>query len=193
MWLTSKATLTVAVLILCLVAGLAFGGLLAKVIFSAKSEQRRSQQTETTSQILQSMGTLEVGDRLSDHLFEDFAGTPVRLSDVVHDQTWIAIIEPTCESCVEDMRFLKSVLTKVGQERAFVFVSASNPRFLRDLKEEIGLESTFLYDHRRVWSNQYNFFTYPFHIRVDGRLEILEVVAGALSRDQIDAVFAGKH
>ncbi len=129
-----------------------------------------------------------MGDRLSDHSFEDLAGTPVRLSDVVHNQTWIAIIEPTCESCVEDMRYLKSVLTGVEQEHAFVFVSASNPRFLRDIKEEIGLNSTFLYDHRRVWSNQHNFFTYPLHVRVDGNLQMLEIVAGALSREQIEAM-----
>ena len=177
---------TLLIILASLLAGLALGCVLTTAINSYNRMATKDEQVKETDLVLQAMGSLAVGDTLADHVFEDLEGRPVRLSEIVLGNTWISIIEPTCESCVEDIRQLKQTLPDTSAARLFVFISASNPRYLRDLKDEIVIESAFLYDHRRTWSNRYDFYTYPFHIKIGRNLKVLEIAAGPLSREQID-------
>ncbi|MBD3404379.1 redoxin domain-containing protein [candidate division GN15 bacterium] len=92
------------------------------------------------------------GDTLADHVFEDLEEQPVRLSDLVVGNMLISVVMPTCESCLDEMLYIRDQIDNPDDYRHLVFITSANPRFMRDIKEETGLTAAFLYDPSRSTS-----------------------------------------
>jgi hypothetical protein len=188
-----KITKYTLITILVLGVGSGLGGLVALELRAHQAAvleaQRKAEQGTQTALVLDKMQTIQVGDTLRDFTFADLSGQPIRLSEHVTGLTWIAIIEPSCETCVLNVRRIKSVLPDSLATHRVVFISGSNPRDMQDLRNSVGIGSLFLYDHKRQWSNGYKFNAFPFHMLVDRGLQIREIVIGDLSEDQIKRVF----
>ena len=138
-----------------------------------------------TDQILNKMKTLEVGNTLRDHMFEDLEENKVPLSSMIHGNTMISIISPSCPSCIDELNQLKHTVHDSSDFKYFVFISSGNPRFLRDVRDSTNVPSLFLYDHRAEYLSIYNITTYPFNITVDSNLVVRNITSGAFLDDEI--------
>lgn len=141
--------------------------------------------TQWTEQILEQMPDLRIGDKLPDFQFENLDFESVSLSSVIKGKTVLAIIDPNCHSCIEDIEILiKTAKTDEAFSR-FVFISSGNPRYLMDLRDEYNLKSPILYDHERMLMNQFQIKMFPFHIVINKDMIIEEVIAGKMVEDDI--------
>jgi hypothetical protein len=151
-------------------------------------EFERSRLLAVVSHSPDSIFALGTGDTLTDHVFEDLEEQPVRLSDLVVGNMLISVVMPTCESCLDEMLYIRDQIDNPKDYRHLVFITSANPRFMRDIKEETGLTAAFLYDHRAEYLSRYDVQAYPFNIIIDSNMVVLDIFGGGLTQTDLAKV-----
>jgi len=188
----------VAILAAVVTVGAAyFLGWQAAVLWDKKSradrrQEYRSQALAQSRAILDRMGTVEIGDTLSDFSFEDIDGNLHRLSEILVDNTLLIYIKPECDACLEEVARLSRVAQTQDDYRHFILVSTANPLHLRKLRDDHGLQCHILYDEERFFGNNLNISSFPFGLLLDGERVILNVYAIALSERELIQLAAGE-
>lgn len=170
---------------IALVGGSAAGYFLGKVWIGNRTKDYVAERQKGTNAVLSKMGTLEIGDTLIDHKFEDLNGMPVHLSEVVDSRTIISIMSPGCGACIDELRLLREILPSDKEFERFVVISSGNPRLLQDIRDELNVPATYLYDHRKKWLSNYDVDMFPFNISVDSGLVVMDVVVGGFVHEDI--------
>ncbi|MBD3403568.1 hypothetical protein GF420_11780 [candidate division GN15 bacterium] len=95
---------------------------------------------------------------------------------------------PTCESCLDEMLYIRDQIDNPEDYRHLVFITSANPRFMRDIKEETGLTAAFLYDHRAEYLSRYDVQAFPFNIIIDSSMVVLDIFGGGLTQTDLAKV-----
>ncbi|MEW6050722.1 MAG: hypothetical protein AB1644_06625 [Candidatus Zixiibacteriota bacterium] len=95
--------LFIGVIVLAVVLGLWLANIL-------QDQKRQRARDEIARDVLAGMNTVKVGDFVSDHVFEDITGAPVRLSEVVGAGAIMCFVDPTCESCVKELELIRDIV-----------------------------------------------------------------------------------
>ena len=91
------------------VLGTQAAGLLDEWQLARNTEQYRSKAVQQTAAILRKMGTIKVGDTLSNFAFEDIDGELHLLNEILTDKTLITYMKPDCDGCLVELERLRSV------------------------------------------------------------------------------------
>jgi peroxiredoxin len=145
-------------------------------------------QGELTESIVTEMGTINVGDVLPDHVFEDLSRNPVSLSSALPAGGLVTFISPTCPSCQDQITDFAASVAQSEQAGRFVFISGENPRLLEELRDNHNLQAPILYDHHRVYWKQLNINSFPLNVFVDDQMVITDMIAGPLSAAEFSQV-----
>ncbi len=170
------------------VLGLLVGGAIRKYVTPDRQAEREKLRHLAATNNDRVAGPLEIGDTLADHVFEDLKEQPVRLSDLVVGNMLICIVMPVCESCLDEMLYIRDQIDNPVDYRHLVFITSANPRFMRDIKEETGMTATFLYDHRADYLSRYLVEAYPLNIIIDSNIVVLDVFGGGLTQTDLEKV-----
>jgi ABC-type uncharacterized transport system ATPase component len=157
------------------------GKLVSNSVRSYKENMHAQARVYLQTSVLEQMETLEVGDTLRDHVFEDLDLKPVRLRDVLLNTTIISVLDPGCEACLEEVAMLQHTLADSILRRTLIFISGGNPRYLSELMVSTNLPSMMLYDHHSLWLGSYKVITFPFNIVVDTELVVQRIIIGQLT------------
>ena len=129
------------------------------------------------------MQQLNIGDTLPNHKFEVIGGDSAWLYDLLTEKCVLTVILPGCEDCLYEAQELKAAITDSNDARHFIFATWDNPRTFEDMKNEYGLTSPFLYDHKRAFFSNYDINTYPFNITLDENGVVLDMLSGSMWKD----------
>lgn len=173
-------------------AGLLVGGFggshVAKTVRAIQSERQGRERLQVQESVLKQMGTLNVGDTLQDHVFEDLNLQPVRLSSIVSTPTIISVFDPGCDACLEELATYQQILSPAALKRNVIFISGSNPRYMAELVASTGLVSHVLYDHHSAWLGSYRILTFPFNLVRDSDLVVRRIIVGQLEEDDLGSI-----
>ncbi len=146
-------------------------------------KQKLRKKREYTEQVLAKMQNLHIGDTLSNYKFEVIGGDSAWLYDLLSKKCVLTIVLPDCHDCIFEAQELKAAITDSIDARHFIFATWDNPRTFEDMKNENGLASPFLYDHKRVYFSNYDITTFPFNITLDENGVVLDMLSGAMWKD----------
>ena len=174
-------------ILLTAITAYGLGVLYTETVFKPKKLKSRA---ILTNAIKQKIG-LEIGDTIVDSDFETLDFKKIRLGDVLQDTTLLIFFEPECYVCIEDIENLidshsNSIVKNV------IFISSGNPRLIMDIRDDYDLKYTILYDHEGYYTSNLGITSYPFHLVVNNKYTISEIIAGKLISDDIKRIFPGK-
>lgn len=167
------------------IAAMAFAvvlGTQAGKMYANWDNQRKLAQT--TRVVVDLMETIDIGDTLPDHVFEDLERNPVRLSDLIKGRTLVTFISPNCPSCEFQIEDFSRALNTDQQKNGYIFISPHNPRYLEELQDKYNLEAPILYDHRSKYWSMLSINTTPFNVQIGQDMILEEIFAGPLSEDE---------
>lgn len=168
--------------------GLAVGGAIRKYMTTDRDAERKRLKGLAGMYVEHDTRPLQVGDTLADHVFEDLKEQPVRLSDLVVGNMLISVVMPMCESCLDEMLYIREQIDNPDDYRHLVFITSANPRFMRDIKQETSMPAAFLYDHRAAYLSRYDVNAYPFNIIIDSNRVVLDVFGCGLTQSDLEKV-----
>lgn len=134
------------------------------------------------------LNDLKIGDRLLNEKFEDLFYNPITLTENIHGKTIITFMSPTCNSCLEDIKFIYENIPDSNYYKRFVYISYGNPRQLIDIQKKYNVKSPILYDHNGKYCSQFDVRAFPLHLLVDSNLIVLDIYAGSITEDDIKKV-----
>jgi len=172
------------------VLGTQSAGLLDKWQMSQNAEQYRSKATAQTAAILRKMGTIKVGDTLSNFAFEDIDGELHLLNEILTDKTLITYMKPDCDGCLVELERLRTAANGPEDYKQVLIISSANPLHLHKLREDYGLGCLMLYDEERFLRSALGIYTYPFNLVVNRDRVILEVYGSVLLPDDYESLFS---
>jgi peroxiredoxin len=152
----------------------------------------RSQALAHSAAVLERMGTIAIGDTLSNYSFEDIDGNLRRLSDILVDNTLLIYIKPDCDACLEEIDRLSKTAHTSGDYSHFILISTANPLHLRKLRDDQGLQCLLLYDEERLFGNNLKISSFPFGLLLNRERVIEEVYASVLSDEDIATIMLGQ-
>jgi len=176
-------TLVLTILILGIAV---FTGTWVGKYFGEKKKLKEKQ--EISSSILSQMHQLNIGDNLPNHRFEVLGGDSIWLNDILSERSVLMVVLPQCEDCINEVRELKAVVKDTSDSKHFIFASWENPRLLEEMKEETGLNSYFLYDHKNAYFSRFDIRTYPFNITLDKNGVVLDMLAGEMWKEDFEEI-----
>jgi len=188
------------VVVACLAAGATayVGGKSVGEFLSDKhSHALIRERAERSVAVARSHFRLAVGDTPPNTAFESLEATPISLHAMLiqagGNPVYIVAIQPTCESCLEEMARIAESQTRFDRIGPFVFVSSGNPRLLSDLRDSLKLQNQFVYDHRRRFLSEFDIDVYPttFVVGLDSR--IVDIRVGDLLPFEIDSIVDWKR
>ncbi len=174
---------------LVIVVGVAayFGGnflgeyLLAREEISFKAKRAAVAEAATVEHI-----HLGVGDTLPAIPLQTLDGREVRLDSLVQGAFYLASVHPSCGTCVDEMAEIAYRQDRRKKLGSFVFITAANPREMEDVRDSLGLENPFLYDHRGRLLYQFGLDIFPLFLLIDEHRCIRELVLGSLLSSEIE-------
>ena len=155
-------------------------------------QEYRSQALSSTRAVLDKMGTVEVGDTLSDFSFEDIDGQFHRLSDILIDNTLLVYMEPGCGACLDEIETLSKTVKTPDEYRHFVLISTANPLHMHKMRDEFGLKCLMMYDEQRVFGNNLNIVSFPFGLLVSRERVIQNAYAFVLEKEELNDIASGR-
>jgi len=164
------------------------GGTWSRQNRAERRSEYRSKALAHSRAVLERMGTVGLGDTLSDFSFEDIDGNLHRLSEILVDNTLLIYIKPDCDACLEEIERLSQVAKTAEDYRHFILISTSNPLHMRKLREDFGLRCYQLYDEERFFGNAFKIESFPFGLLVSRSRIVLAAYANALSTDQLEEI-----
>jgi len=153
---------------------------------------KNRERTELTTAIVKQMETIDVGDTLPDHVFEDFSRNPVDLRKTLPHGGLVTFISPTCPSCEDQLSEFAASVAEDAQAGRFVFISAGNPRLLEEVRDKHKLNAPVLYDHKSVYWKQLQINSFPLNVFVDDRFVITDMIAGPISAAEFSQVLTSE-
>jgi peroxiredoxin len=157
---------------------------------SHNADEYRSNAAEQTAAILRKMGTVNVGDTLSNFAFEDIDGELHLLQEILTDRTLISYMKPDCDGCLVEMERLRDAADGPDDYEQVLIISSANPLHLQKLREDFGLGCLMLYDEERYFGSALKIFTYPFNLVVDRNRVILETHGNVMLPDDYKRLFS---
>ncbi len=172
--------------ILAFVAVVAFAGFLGvsggKLYSRWLKDKSRG---ELTKSVVTQMESIDVGDVLPEHVFEDLSRNPVSLSNMLPSGGLVTFISPTCASCEDQLTDFAVSVAGGEQSGSFVFISGENPRLLEEVRDKHNLQAPILYDHHKVYWKKLNINSFPLNVFVDNQMVITDIIAGPLSATEL--------
>ena len=167
------------------------GGYMAQ---SKAIKERLAQRAADTKQRLTDMQTLEIDMTMPDHVFTTVDGDTVKLYDLLQKKTVITFISATCPNCLDEINILSRLAKSREASAAFIFISGSDPKALRLVRDSYGLLSPVLCDREDVYGLKFfDFFVFPFTIIVDKDAKIEDIMVDGLMDDEMtDIIKANK-
>ncbi|NMC43117.1 MAG: redoxin domain-containing protein [candidate division Zixibacteria bacterium] len=167
-----------------------FSGIaIAKGIRNWNAGRMRAEQAEA---ILERMGSgLGVGKSLPDAVLADLEGIDTRLSDLLCDRTVIVFFRTDCSYSRAELAALKEATARPKDQSCFILISHSDQAEIWVVKQSLGLTCPILYDRDKQYGKQLGLMTAPLNFVVDKNLQIKEVIAGAMTAEDI-AVLIGQ-
>lgn len=175
----------VAIVLVTLSAAYVLGTKVGGLVVQKKQREQRFVRSLQTKELLNKMGTLKVGDALSDHTFQGLDRQFYRLSSLLQNHTVISIFDYHCDNCIAELQEIANTVRDSIEAKHIILISGSNPLQLLELRDTYEVPCRILYDEDRLFLDQYDINTYPFNIIVDDSLRIEDVVAGSLQRDEL--------
>ena len=172
------------------VLGTQAAGLLDEWRLSRNAEHYRSKAVALTAAILRKMGTIKVGDTLSNFAFEDIDGELHLLKEIVTDKTLITYIKPDCDGCLVELERLRKAANGPEDYERVLIISSANPLHLQKLREDYGLGCLILYDEERLFGSALKIQSFPFNLVVNRDRVILEIHANILLPDDYKHLFS---
>ena len=151
------------------------------------------ERTELTTAIVKLMETIDVGDTLPDHVFEDLSRIPVDLKKTLPHGGLVTFISPTCPSCEDQLTEFAASVAEDAQNGRFVFISGENPRLLEEVRDTYNLAAPVLYDHKSVYWKQLQINSFPLNVFVDDQFVITDMIAGPISAAEFSQVLTVKN
>lgn len=179
----------VTLVTLAYVLGVHAAGLLREWNHSRNAVQYRSRAVEQTAAVLRQMGTIKVGDTLSNYAFEDIDGHLHLLSEIVTDKTLITYLKPDCDACLEEMERLRQAAKSQDDYDHVLIITSANPLHMHRLREDYSLGCLILYDDERLFGSSLRISTFPFNLVVDRSRVILAIYANTLLLDDYERFF----
>lgn len=185
----SKYLLATAVVVLVgYFSALKVGAYINNKRLEQKQQAVEQKKKDFTEALLDHMQSLNIGDTLPDHRFEDLYRRPVYLSSLVRGQTILIFFDPYCENCNEEMNTVNRAVSTTREYEYFIFISGGNPRLIEEMPALAELKSPVLYDHNREYINRFKIFTFPFNVVIDKNLVVREVYGETLTPDEINRI-----
>lgn len=178
--------LVVATVGLAVVLGIGAGNLLAE----RKEHDAKKMRAAFTQQILQQMEHVQIGDTLPNATLLDLERNTRRLHSMLSDKSLIIFFDYSCENCLVELEYLGKVVKDSILASNIILISATNPLFLLDARNEFGLKCPILYDDRQQFMNALGVDTYPFNLFVGSDGVIDSVVASAMGQSDLDQFLA---
>jgi len=126
------------------------------------------------------------------NVFETLDGEKVTLSNVVTGPSLITFFAPDCYLCTEHLDNARVAVSDTSDYRRVVLISSSDRV---DLQKAIGsyeIRFPILWDRDRLYSHRLNVVVEPLVIEIDEDMVIRQIVAGALTTNEIREVFEGQ-
>jgi peroxiredoxin len=169
-----------------LVAAYFSGTAIAKGMRNWKAGRMRAEQTTA---ILERMGSgLGVGKALPDAVLADLEGVDTRLGDLLCDRTVIVFFRTDCSYSRAELAALKKATAKPEDQSCFILISHSDQTELWEVKQSLGLTCPILFDRDKQYGRQLGLMTAPLNFVVDKALQVKEVIAGAMSVEDVAAL-----
>jgi len=165
-------------------------GLLDKWNMGRNAEEYRSKAAAQPAAILRKMGTIKVGDTLSNFAFEDIDGELHLLNEILTNKTLITYMKPDCDGCLVELERLRAAANSPEDYEQVLIISSANPLHLRELREDYGLGCLMLYDEERFFGMALEIYTYPFNLVVNSDRVILEIYGSVLLPDDYESLFS---
>jgi peroxiredoxin len=175
------AAVVLVTVALAYVLGSQTGNLLA----DRRERDARFVRTQQTEELLDQMGTIQVGNTLPDHTFQGLDRQYHRLSDLLQDHTLISIFDYHCDNCLKELQQYMKVVRDSNQAKHIVLISGSNPLQLIELRDTYSIPFRILYDEDAMFLTNHNITTFPFNIVVNRSMQIEQIAAGSLMEDEI--------
>ncbi len=146
--------------------------------------QYRENRDKTTKLMLSDMRTLEIGDKLPDHTFEDLEGAEIRLSDLVSGRTIICFFEIGCGTCIVELEAMQAALED-SLRRHVVLISPDDRLDLREARAAYDIQAPILWDQHSFYAQNLKIPARPFNVVIDSSLTIEWIIAGKLSESEL--------
>ncbi len=101
------------------------------------------------------------------------------------ERIYLVAVHPQCGTCVEEMAEIARFEAEHRTLGPFIFVSAANPRECQDVRDSLGLENTFLYDHRGRFLYSFGLDIYPLVLSIDQDHVVRDLILGTLLPSEI--------
>lgn len=146
---------------------------------------------EQTKWVLEQMGTVNIGDTLPDMGFEDTEGRIRLLSELVrgNDIFLIVYIRPDCPGCIAEIESLGALTHATDRQLPFALLYSDSPYSLSRMRTERSLGNPFLWDEDRIFADAIKLRVTPFNIFVSSSLQIVDIRAYSLLKEDIVEVF----
>ncbi|KAA3636230.1 MAG: hypothetical protein DWP97_03150 [Calditrichaeota bacterium] len=161
-----------------------FVGIKAGTYF--KEKELFSNRKQNTRHILAKMDNLKIGITIPNYTFEDLSFQLVELQTIItQSKTMLIFIEPSCHTCIEDLERLSKIIESEDDAAHFIIISSGNPRHLMDIRANLDIKIPILYDHEQGYSSIFGVFTFPFHIVIDEKRIVKNIISGQLTDKEI--------
>lgn len=180
----AKITISLLVIVAAFVLGRYAGDLFAAI----NRKDFREIRTLQTKELLNDMGTIQVGDTLPDHIFQGLDRQYYRLSDLLERQSALIVFDYHCSNCLSEIEEIKKVTSDSTESKYFLLISRSNPLQLMELQEKLGISCRILFDEDGMFLSNLNISTYPFNIFVNQQLKIEGIMIGPIFSDEMKRV-----
>ena len=174
--------------IITVAVAIASGILIAKGINAKRDDDYRISRDIKTQEILNKMGTIQIGGAIPDHLFLDSTGKGVALSDIIEDVLVLCYIDPGCGACIENLRCMANNMKNTNHYKKVWLVSDASSSSIEKLQQQAGSNFNSLNDDGHRFSSNLNINTTPLTLVVSRELIIEHVFIGGLTNDECETI-----
>jgi len=135
------------------------------------------------------MGTIEIGDTLTNFPFEDIDGKVRLLSEVVTDKTLITYMERGCEACLVELERLKQAVNSHADYEHVLLITSANPVHMQKQRADYGLGCVILYDEERRFGSLLKISSFPFNLVVNRQRVIEAINTNTMRPDDYERFF----
>ena len=183
-----KIILTVVIIAVTIGAAYIFGVQAGNFFIDKKLDQHAKQREVYTQQILDFMGTIEKGYQMPDFKFITSDNQQRQLYDKFKSKTLMIIFDYTCENCIIEMEQVAAILQDHDYCDFLTLLSPSDPQYMEELRKDLNIPCEILHDHKYAFVDRIGVSSYPFNIVVDQTGVIDTILAGPLSKPDLETL-----
>ena len=166
-----------------------FGVEAASFLNSMRTETKKKENLKFRDLTLDKMQTIQIGERLPNHLFYELNGNMLELQKIRLQEVSIFTYATTeCHFCDEQFEILSGFSADSTLMSRIWIVSPSNPFELFKLNKRFNNRFKILYDHDSQFCDNLKIMTFPFHIIVESDFVIKDIVVGQMGTNEIKEI-----